>query len=72
VTPAGAKDTLRRQRDDTLDALFRRHVGVGGAVQLCTDKHKVVFAFRKEQPGGISRCFFHELGKNVDGVFQVT
>ena len=68
---AGAQDTLCPQRDDMLDALFRRNVVVQGAVRLCIDRSKVVIAFRRQQPGAISRCFFHVLGKDVDGVYQV-
>ena len=66
------KDKLRKERDDILDELFRRNVGVYGAVNLRTDGRKAVIAFRKERPSGISRWFFYELEKNVDGVFQVT
>lgn len=66
------KDKLRKERDDILDELFRRNVGVYGAVNLRTDGRKAVIAFRKEKPKGISRWFVYELKKNVDGVFQVT
>jgi len=69
---AADKDKLRKERDDILDELFKRNVGVYGAVNLRTDGRKAVIAFRKEKPKGVSRWFFYELEKNVDGVFQVT
>lgn len=69
---AAEKQALREERDEVLDELFRRNVGVYGAVNLRTDGHKAVIAFRKEKPKGVKRWFYYELEKNVDGVFQVT
>lgn len=68
---ADEKQSLRELRDEVLDELFKRNVGVYGAVNLRTDGRKAVIAFRKEKPKGVSRWFFYELEKNVDGVFQV-
>jgi len=68
---AADKQALRKERDEILDELFKRNVGVYGAVNLRTDGRTAVIAFRKEKPRGISRWFYYELEKNVDGVFQV-
>lgn len=64
------KKQLEKERAKILDELFKRNVGVYGAINLRTDGHKAVIAFRKEKPG-LSRWFFYELEKDADGVFQV-
>lgn len=61
--------TLQDDRDDILDKLFKRNVGVYGAINVRTDGDKVVIAFRKEK-SVLSRWFFYELEKDSDGIFQ--
>jgi beta-lactamase superfamily II metal-dependent hydrolase len=65
------KKDLEAQREDILDQLFKRNVGVYGAVNLRTDGRRAVIAFRKEKPRGVKRWFYYELTKDVNGVFQV-
>ncbi len=65
------KQKWRSQRNDILDELFKRNVGVYGAVNLRTDGRNAVIAFRNEKPRGVKRWFYYELKKDVDGVFQV-
>ncbi len=68
---AQKKKELKKDRAKILDELFKRNVGVYGAVNLRTDGHSAVVAFRNEQPKGVKRWFFYELEKDVDGIFQV-
>ena len=65
------KKALRAERDAIQRALDRRNVGVYGAINLRTDGHKAVVAFRKEKARGARRWFFYELEKDAHGVFQV-
>lgn len=70
-TDAEKKKELKKDRAKILDELFKRNVGVYGAVNLRTDGHSAVVAFRNEKPKGVKRWFFYELEKDVDGIFQV-
>ena len=66
-----AKGRLREEREEVLDELFKRNVGVYGAINLRTDGHRAVIAFRSEKPRGIRRWFYYELEKDPDGIFQI-
>lgn len=70
-TDAEKKKELKKDRAKILDELFKRNVGVYGAVNLRTDGRSAVVAFRNEKPKGVKRWFFYELEKDVDGIFQV-
>ena len=63
------KSKLEAERDSILNELF--NVGVYGAVNLRTDGHEAVIAFRNETPKGVKRWFFYELKKDAKGIFQV-
>lgn len=70
-------DTARRaeleaEREGVLDEVFKRNVGVYGAINLRTDGRRVVIAFRKEKPSGVRRWFTYEMERNADGIFEVT
>ena len=62
---------LEESREGVLDELFKRNVGVYGAINLRTDGHRAVVAFRNEKSSPTKRWFFYELAKDGDGVFQV-
>jgi len=62
---------LEKKRDKIIDGLFKRNVGVYGAINLRTDGKTAVIAFRYERPKGIKRWFYYELKKDVNGIFQV-
>lgn len=62
------KEKLREQ---LLDQLFKRNVGVYGAINLRTDGRRAVIAFRNEQPKGVARWFCYELERDAEGLFQV-
>ena len=68
---AELKQELEKQRKECLDQLFKRNVGVYGAVNLRTDGRKAVIAFRKEKAKGVSRWFCYELEKDAQGIFQL-
>lgn len=63
--------TLDKEREELLDEIFKRNVGVYGAINLRTDGRKAVIAFRKEKPKGVSRWFTYELEKDHQGLFQL-
>ncbi|MEW8560558.1 MAG: hypothetical protein AB2541_00590 [Candidatus Thiodiazotropha sp.] len=65
------KKAIEKDRNKILDELFKRNVGVYGAINLRTDGRRAVIAFRSEKPKGIKRWFYYELAKDMDGVFQV-
>lgn len=65
------KKELEKERAEILDEVFKRNVGVYGAINLRTDGRSVVIAFRKEKPKGVGRWFYYELEKDVNGVFQL-
>lgn len=65
------KKTLEQAREDILDELFKRNVGVYGAINLRTDGRRAVVAFRREQSKGTTRWFTYELEKDSQGIFQV-
>lgn len=68
---AETKKELKARREEILDELFKRNVGVYGAINLRTDGRTALVAFRNEQPRGVQRWFYYELEKDADGVFQV-
>ena len=61
---------LREELAQLVDHLFKRNVGVYGAINLRTDGKKAVIAFRKEKKT-LRRWFTYELEPDVDGIFQV-
>lgn len=65
------KQTLQQQHDALLDEVFKRNVGVYGAINLRTDGNKAIIAFRLEKPGKVRRWFYYELEKDHDGEFQI-
>ncbi len=65
------KKDLEAARKKILDELFKRNVGVYGAINLRTDGHRAVVAFRKEQAKGVKRWFVYKLEKDGQGIFQV-
>jgi len=68
---AEKKKELEQERKTILDKLFKRNVGVYGAINLRTDGRNAVIAFRNEKPKGIRRWFYYELEKDEQGVFQL-
>lgn len=68
---AEKKAELEKERDEILDKLFKRNVGVYGAINLRTDGRKAVIAFRMEKSKGIKRWFYYQLEKDTNGVYQV-
>ena len=68
---AQKKKEFEEERDTILDKLFKRNVGVYGAVKLRTDGERAVIAFRSEKPKGAKRWFYYKLEKDVNGVFDV-
>lgn len=68
---AEKKKELQGDRDEILNELFKRNVGVYGAINLRTDGRNGVIAFRNEKPKGVKRWFYYELAKDLDGEFQV-
>jgi hypothetical protein len=65
------KKALEQQREDILDVLFKRNVGVYGAINLRTDGFRAVIAFRNEKGTDNKRWFFYELEPDQNGVLQV-
>jgi beta-lactamase superfamily II metal-dependent hydrolase len=65
------KKILEQARAEILDELFKRNVGVYGAINLRTDGRRAVVAFRREQSKGTNRWFAYELEKDSQGIFQV-
>jgi beta-lactamase superfamily II metal-dependent hydrolase len=65
------KKALEQAREEILDELFKRNVGVYGAINLRTDGRRAVVAFRREQSKGTKRWFSYELEKDLNGIFQV-
>lgn len=59
-----------KERRSLQDQIFKRNVGVYGAVNLRTDGEKAIIAFRKESGAATSRWFFYELTRNMDGDFE--
>jgi hypothetical protein len=68
---AQKKKELEADRAKILDELFKRNVGVYGAINLRTDGRSAVVAFRNEKPKGVKRWFYYELKKDLNGVFKV-
>jgi hypothetical protein len=62
---------LRKERRELVDRLFKRNVGVYGAINLRTDGRRAVVAFRNEIPKGINKWFYYELERDPNGVFGV-
>lgn len=65
------KIKLEKEREQILYVLFRRNVGVYGAINLRTDGREALVAFRMEKTKGTKRWFYYELEKDANGVFQV-
>ena len=65
------KRALKQERDEILDELFKRNVGVYGAVNLRTDGRRAVIAFRREEAGDTNRWFYYELEQDAAGAFQL-
>ncbi len=70
-TDQAKKKGLQQEREEILDELFKRNVGVYGAINLRTDGRRAVVAFRREQSKGVKRWFAYELEKDSQGIFQV-
>jgi hypothetical protein len=70
-TDGDKKKRLEQERSAILDELFKRNVGVYGAVNLRTDGRRAVVAFRRERPRGVKRWFYYTLEKDLNGVFQL-
>ena len=68
---AETKKALELERSEILDDVFKRNVGVYGAINLRTDGRTAVIAFRREKPRGVNRWFYYELKKDINGIFQV-
>lgn len=68
---AEEKKKLVAKREAILDQVFKRNVGVYGAINLRTNGHSAVIAFRNEKPKGIKRWFVYELTKGADGLMEV-
>ena len=68
---AEEREPLQAEVAEILDELFKRNVGVYGAINVRTDGHSVVVAFRKERSKGANRWFYYELEQDPTGVFQV-
>ena len=58
---------LQSKRKKLRDEIFKRNVGVYGAVNLRTDGTTAVIAFRKEKAPPTSRWFFYELRPDQNG-----
>lgn len=69
-TDAVKKKRLEQERSAVLDDVFKRNVGVYGAINLRTDGRRAVVAFRREKPKGVNRWFYYSLEKDLNGVFQ--
>jgi hypothetical protein len=65
------KKELEKERENIIDEVFKRNVGVYGAINLRTDGNSAVVAFRNEKPKGVKRWFCYELRKDANGIFQV-
>ena len=70
-TDTTKKQALVTQRESILNELFKRNVGVYGAINLRTDGRRAIIAFRIEKPRGIKRWFYYELATDINGIFQV-
>lgn len=70
-TDVAKKQKLMAEREDIIDELFKRNVGVYGAINLRTDGRRAVIAFRNEKGSDTKRWFCYELAPDDDGVFQV-
>jgi len=69
-TDGETRKRLERERSATLDELFKRNVGVYGAINVRTDGRRAVVAFRRERLKGVRRWFYYTLEKDLNGVFQ--
>lgn len=58
--------TLNAERKKILDDVFKRNVGVYGAINLRTDGKDAVIAFRKEKAPPARRWFYYELQRNEE------
>ncbi len=70
IDPIATKK-LEKKRSKILGTLFKRNVGVYGAINLRTDGKTAIIAFRREQSKGLKRWFYYELKKDMNGIFQL-
>ena len=70
-TNAAKKAALMEEREDILDEVFKRNVGVYGAINLRTDGNSAIVAFRNEKGSDTKRWFHYALERDRNGVFQV-
>ena len=69
--PLARRNTeLNAKREKILDQIFKRNVGVYGAINVRTDGKNVVIVFRNERPKGINRWFCYQFAMDNDGVFN--
>jgi len=69
-TDPAKKTELERERANLLDDVFKRNVGVYGAINVRTDGDKVLVAFRYEGSGNsksLKKWFYYELEKDTEG-----
>lgn len=57
---------LQAEREKILDDVFKRNVGVYGAINLRTDGKDAVIAFRKEKAPPSRGWFYYELQRNQE------
>lgn len=63
---AAALAEMRAAKRKLLDEVFRRNVGVYGAINLRTDGRDAVIAFRKEKAPAHRRWFYYEMQRDPD------
>jgi hypothetical protein len=68
---ADKKKALNKEKDELLDVIFKRNVGVYGAINVRTDGRTALIAFRFEQGKGIKKWFTYEMEKGADGEYAV-
>lgn len=68
---ADEKKALEKQKRELLDVVFKRNVGVYGAINVRTDGRTAVVAFRFESGKGVKKWFIYEIEKGADGEFAV-
>jgi len=70
-TDSQKEKELAKALSDVQDEIFKRNVNVYGAINVRTDGHKAIVAFRREKEKGTKRWFYYELEKDQNGEFQV-
>ncbi len=66
-----AREVLNAERTELLDQIFKRNVGVYGAINVRTDGHTIVIAFRYERANGVKRWFTYELVPDATGALRL-